>query len=62
MSKPRPLPPLREFEERFKRKFGRDLTEVERCFWYLAEEVLEQQQDGPPPDDETGKGASASKR
>lgn len=43
MNRPRPLPPLRTFEEHFRRKFGRELTETERNFWYLAEEVLEEQ-------------------
>lgn len=49
MTRFRPLPPLRIFEEDFRRKFGRDLTETERNFWYLAEELLEEH-GGDEPD------------
>jgi hypothetical protein len=32
---------MRNLEESFRRKFGRDLTDAERTFWYLAEEAME---------------------
>jgi hypothetical protein len=32
---------MRDLEDRFRQKFGRELTEAERKFWYLAEEALE---------------------
>jgi hypothetical protein len=41
MSNQRPLPSMRDLEDRFRQKFGRELTEAERKFWYLAEEALE---------------------
>ena len=37
-----PLPPFEEFEEKFRRAFGRDMTREERRFYRLCNIVLEE--------------------
>jgi len=43
--KPGPLPPIYDFEERFRRAFGREMTSDERRFFKLASLLLDEETD-----------------
>jgi hypothetical protein len=43
--KNRKLPPIEEFEQKFRRVFGRDMTPHERRFFQLTSELVEEEQD-----------------
>jgi hypothetical protein len=50
-SSSRDLPSLREFSRRFRRKYGRRMTQDERRFFHLVADLIENPPPGPPQRD-----------
>lgn len=44
LRKNRKLPPLDEFEQKFRQAFGRDMTPEERRFFQLTADLVEEEQ------------------